>query len=122
LRIGDIDIYPIADGTFRAGPGYFGDHVTAHGHEDYFSRDGKAWLPIGTFLIRTGDRRILVDAGMGPAMRDAGDRRLLVGGQLLLGLRAAGVTPGRHRYGHLHAPARRPLRLAVRPGRGAGLR
>jgi hypothetical protein len=88
LRIGGIGIYPIADGTFRAGPGYFGDHVTAHGHEDYFSRDGKAWLPIGTFLIRTGDRRILVDAGIGPAMRDDGERRLLVGGQhraLLLG-------------------------------------
>jgi hypothetical protein len=34
VRIGDIDIHPIADGTFRAGPGYFGDHVTADGHED----------------------------------------------------------------------------------------
>ncbi|WP_236789324.1 MBL fold metallo-hydrolase [Amycolatopsis sp. GM8] len=91
MRIGEIDIHPIADGTFRAGPGYFGDHVTAHGHEDLFTRYGKAWLPIGCFLVRTGSRVILIDAGMGPEMRDDGDRRLLVGGQLLVGLRAAGV-------------------------------
>lgn len=91
MRIGDIDLHAISDGTFRAAPGYFGDHVTAHGHEDYFASDGKAFLPIGCFLIRTGDRTILVDAGMGPAMRDDGDRRLLVGGQLLPGLRAQGV-------------------------------
>src|SRR3954464_13701643 len=93
LRIGAIEIHPIADGTFRASPGYFGDHATAEGHEDYFIRDGKAWLPIGCFLIRTRSRHVLVDAGLGPAMRDDGDRRLLIGGQLLAGLRAAGVSP-----------------------------
>jgi len=93
MRVGEIDIHPVADGTFRAGPGYFGDHVSASGHEEFFSRDGRAWLPIGCFLIRTGSRVVLVDAGMGPALRDDGDRRLLVGGQLLVGLRAVGVTP-----------------------------
>lgn len=93
MRIGDIDLHPLTDGTFRAGPGYFGDHVTLHGHEDYFSPQGKAWLPIGCFLVRTGSRTVLVDAGMGPAMRDDGERRLLIGGQLLLGLRALGVLP-----------------------------
>lgn len=93
MRIGDIDLHPLTDGTFRAGPGYFGDHVTPHGHEDYFSPQGKAWLPIGCFLVRTGSRTVLVDAGMGPAMRDDGERRLLIGGQLLLGLRALGVLP-----------------------------
>lgn len=93
MRIGEIDLHPITDGTFRAGPGYFGDHVTVHGHEDYFAADGKAWLPIGCFLIRSGSHTILVDAGMGPALRDDGERRLLVGGQLLLGLRTVGVLP-----------------------------
>jgi glyoxylase-like metal-dependent hydrolase (beta-lactamase superfamily II) len=93
VRIGEIDLHPLTDGTFRAGPGYFGDHVTAHGHEDYFSPGGMAWLPIGCFLIRTGSSTVLVDAGMGPAMRDDGERRFLVGGQLLLGLRAIGVLP-----------------------------
>lgn len=93
MLIGDIDVHPMTDGTFRASPGYFGEHARAEGHEDLFVRDGMAWLPIGCFLVRTGDRTILVDAGMGPAMRDDGPRRLLVGGQLPLGLRAVGVAP-----------------------------
>jgi glyoxylase-like metal-dependent hydrolase (beta-lactamase superfamily II) len=93
MQIGDIEIMPLADGSFRASPGYFGDDARVENHEDLFNRHGKAWLPIGCFLVRTSDRVILVDAGMGPAMRDDGEKRLLVGGQLLVGLRAAGVTP-----------------------------
>lgn len=94
MLVGDIDIHPVTDGTFRASPEYFGDHVTAAGHESLFGSDGLAFLPIGCFLVRTKDRTILVDAGIGPQMRDDGRRRLLVGGQLLLGLRAVGVAPG----------------------------
>ena len=93
MLIGDIDVHPLADGTFRASPEYFGDHAVADGHPELFGRDGLAFLPIGCFLVRTGDRTILVDAGMGPKLRDDGRRRLLVGGQLPLGLRAVGVTP-----------------------------
>ncbi len=92
MLVGDIDVHPIAYGTFRATPSYFGDHVTAHGHEDLFSRHGAAWLPIGCFLVRTGSHVVLVDTGMGPAMRDDGPR-MLVGGQLMAGLRAVGVGP-----------------------------
>jgi glyoxylase-like metal-dependent hydrolase (beta-lactamase superfamily II) len=94
MLIGDIDIHPLTDGTFRASPGYFGDHARAEGHEDLFlPGDGMAWLPIGCFLVRTKQRTILVDAGMGPAIDDFAPRRLLVGGQLPLGLRAIGVSP-----------------------------
>lgn len=93
MLIGEIDVHPIADGTFRASPEYFGAHARVEGHEDLFIRDGMAYLPIGCFLVRTRDRTVLVDAGMGPAMRDDGPKRLLVGGQLPLGLRAVGVTP-----------------------------
>jgi glyoxylase-like metal-dependent hydrolase (beta-lactamase superfamily II) len=93
MRVGEFDVTPVADGTFRASPAYFGEHVSAHGHEDLFDRDGQAWLPIGCFLVRTGSSVVLVDAGLGPAIRDDGPRRLLVGGQLLTGLRALGVRP-----------------------------
>jgi glyoxylase-like metal-dependent hydrolase (beta-lactamase superfamily II) len=93
VLIGDINVHPIADGTFRASPDYFGDHSRLEGHEDFFRRHGKAWLPIGCFLVRTPTRTLLIDAGMGPEMRDDGPKRLLVGGQLLLGLRAVGVEP-----------------------------
>jgi glyoxylase-like metal-dependent hydrolase (beta-lactamase superfamily II) len=92
MQIGDVHIHPIADGTFRATPQYFGDDVTAHGHEDLFSSHQMAWLPIGCFLVRTGSRTVLVDAGMGPELRDDGPR-LLSGGQLMTGLRAIGVSP-----------------------------
>lgn len=67
MRIGQIDLHPIADGTFRAGPTYFGDHVTAAGHEDFFSAGGQAFLPLGCFLVRTGTRVVLVDAGSYPS-------------------------------------------------------
>ncbi|HEX3335642.1 MAG TPA: MBL fold metallo-hydrolase, partial [Jatrophihabitans sp.] len=106
MLVGDIDVHPVSDGTFRASPAYFGEHARPDGHEDLFTAHGMAWLPIGCFLVRTGDRTILVDAGMGPAMRDDGPRRLLIGGQLLLGLRAVGVTPAQVTdvvCTHLHA-------------------
>src|SRR3954466_11911825 len=93
MRGGDIDVHPIADGTFRASPDYFGEHVSAHGHEDLFDRHGQAWFPIGCFLVRTGSPVVLIDAGLGPDLHDDGPRRLLVGGQLMTGLRAAGVSP-----------------------------
>lgn len=93
MLIGEIDIHPFTDGIFRPSPAYFGDHVRAEGHEDFFTRHGHAWLPIGCFLLRTKDRTILVDAGLGPALDDADPRVYLIGGQLPLGLRAVGVAP-----------------------------
>ncbi|WP_232666873.1 MBL fold metallo-hydrolase [Pseudonocardia sp. TRM90224] len=92
MRIGDIDLHPVADGTFVAAPGYFGTHVGADAHPELFDRDGTAWLPIGCFLVRSGDRVVLVDAGMGPQAEDLPLGMRLLGGQLLTGLRALGVT------------------------------
>jgi glyoxylase-like metal-dependent hydrolase (beta-lactamase superfamily II) len=43
-------------------------------------------LPIGTFVVRTGDTTVLVDAGIGPV-----DLDWLVGGELPGALAAAGV-------------------------------
>jgi glyoxylase-like metal-dependent hydrolase (beta-lactamase superfamily II) len=56
-----------------------------------FDRDDAAWLPIGCFVIRTGDRVVLVDAGLGPEVQHLPDGMLLVGGQLPTGLQALGV-------------------------------
>lgn len=92
MRIGDIELLPISDGTFAARPAYFTEHPVAHPPE-LFDADGVAWLPIGCFLIRTGDRVVLVDAGLGPASEELPHGMALVGGQLLVALRAAGVTP-----------------------------
>lgn len=93
MRVGDIAIDAISDGTFIARPGYFGTGASADGHSELFDRHGEAWLPIGCFLVRSGDRQVLVDAGMGPSRswRGDDDPARLVGGQLPVGLRALGV-------------------------------
>jgi hypothetical protein len=61
LRVGDIDIWTVMDGHFTlAEPPAFvahgGDHVTG---------DGKWLMDIGGFVVRAGDRLLLIDAGAG---------------------------------------------------------
>lgn len=93
MRVGEISLHPVADGSFVTRPSYFGAHVAPDAHPELFSRHGAAWLPIGCFLVRTGSRVVLVDAGLGPVLEDIADGMLLVGGQLLTGLLALGVSP-----------------------------
>lgn len=115
FEVGEAAGVPIADGTFRASPGYFGDHARLEGHEDLFSRNGKAWLPIGCFLVRPGatiwfgapdwDHFVLTpEARMFDHLRHglrAADNLRLVGGDTTV---CPGVdltmTPG-HTPGHL---------------------
>lgn len=92
LRIGEIRLDAISDGAFVARPSYFG--AGAGARPELFDRHGAAWLPIGCFLIRTGDRVVLLDAGLGPDMQQLRGGMHLVGGQLPTGLRALGVAPG----------------------------
>jgi glyoxylase-like metal-dependent hydrolase (beta-lactamase superfamily II) len=106
MRVGAIDLVPLSDGTFVARPEYFGAHAVPDSPSHPFDPEGFAWLPIGCFLLRTHDRVILVDAGMGPAREDLPHGMALVGGQLPAGLRAAGVEPGEITdvvLTHLHA-------------------
>jgi hypothetical protein len=56
MYIGDVQLQAVPDGTFVARPDYFGSHVQAESHPELFDRDHAAWLPIGCFLIRAGDR------------------------------------------------------------------
>lgn len=103
MRVGGLRVDAISDGAFVARPGYFGTHVSAGAHPELFDRDGAAWLPIGSFLLREGEARsqtaaagpvVLVDAGLGPALDPLPEGMFLVGGQLLTGLRALGVRTG----------------------------
>ncbi|MGY1796403.1 MBL fold metallo-hydrolase [Geodermatophilus sp. SYSU D00525] len=93
MRVGTVRVDAVADGTFVARRSYFGGDVPAGAHPELFDRDDAAWLPIGCFVVRTGGRVVLVDAGMGPEAQSLPDRMLLVGGQLPTGLRALGVHP-----------------------------
>lgn len=103
MRVGGLRVDAISDGAFVARPGYFGPHVLADARPELFDRDGAAWLPIGSFLLREGEAHpptaeagpvVLVDAGLGPALDPLPEGMFLVGGQLLTGLRALGVSPG----------------------------
>jgi glyoxylase-like metal-dependent hydrolase (beta-lactamase superfamily II) len=92
MRIGDIHLHPITDGTFIARPQYFGSHVAPESRPEIFSRHQATWLPIGCFLIRTSNRLMLIDAGLGPELQDLPHGMHLAGGQLPTGLRALGAS------------------------------
>ncbi len=56
MRIGEVRVDAVADGTFVARPSYFGADVPAGAHPEVFDRDGAAELP-RTPPSRPGSRR-----------------------------------------------------------------
>jgi glyoxylase-like metal-dependent hydrolase (beta-lactamase superfamily II) len=91
LRIGSVQIVPVRDGT-----GYEkGTEVLARPgvpdpwacHPDQLDAEGMLHLPLGGFLIRTGERVVLVDAGVGTI-----NNGQYCGGGFLDSLRDHGVT------------------------------
>lgn len=91
MQLGAMRVDAISDGTFCVHPKYFGGAVPAEARPEFFGRDNLAWLPIGCFLVRTGERTVLVDAGLGPDQDELPHGMRLVGGQLFAGLGALGV-------------------------------
>ena len=97
MRVGTLDVSPVADGTVYMDPTFFSygkslaDWETA-GHRDLLTTDGLLELTVGGFLVRgSGDRLIMIDTGFGADVReDVND------GGLLRALRDYGsqVPPG----------------------------
>jgi glyoxylase-like metal-dependent hydrolase (beta-lactamase superfamily II) len=87
LRVGDIELLPLVDGTCWL-PQAFYVGLDFDRHPDLLAADGRVHIPIGCYLVRTGDHVVLVDAGMGPRTVEWG-----TGGDLPEHLAAAGVTP-----------------------------
>src|SRR5687768_8487002 len=87
MKIGDIEITAVSDGSAKLPPAYF---VNADWtpHQALIGPDGMVDISLGCFVIRTGDRTVLVDAGIGPI-----DSPIFKGGALPDRLQAAGVTP-----------------------------
>ena len=88
MRLGELDIIPVSDGWFIAPDGYFGADADLSAHADLLDDDGRLVLPLGCFVVRTGDRTVLVDAGLGPM-----ESEIFQGGALLTALADAGVSP-----------------------------
>jgi glyoxylase-like metal-dependent hydrolase (beta-lactamase superfamily II) len=92
VRIGAIEIQPVFDGTgYEKGP----EVLTRPGvpdawacHADQLDADGLLHLPLGGFLIRSGERVVLVDVGVGTI-----NNGQYCGGGFLDSLRALGVAP-----------------------------
>jgi glyoxylase-like metal-dependent hydrolase (beta-lactamase superfamily II) len=92
MKVGDIEVLPVLDGTGRevaaevlSRPGVADAWAC---HAEHVGADGVLTLPLGGFLVRTGERVVLVDAGVGGI-----NNGKYVGGEFLDSLRAHGVAP-----------------------------
>lgn len=88
MRVGSLDVTPISDGVVRLPQQYFAQ-ADWELHKGMLSPEGTIDVPIGCFLVRDGERTVLIDAGIGPV-----ENPLFHGGDLPAGLEAAGARPG----------------------------
>ncbi len=68
ITVGDIDVTYLPDGdAVVEATALFpsGNQALWDAHPELFDTDGKLVLTLGSFLIRTGGRNILVDLGFG---------------------------------------------------------
>jgi glyoxylase-like metal-dependent hydrolase (beta-lactamase superfamily II) len=92
MRVGALEILPVPDGWARLPSGDLLRKVSAGGdawvgHEQFLAEDGSIELSLGGFLVRTGDRVVVVDAGAGRIDNDT-----YHGGQFLESLSALGIA------------------------------
>lgn len=88
IRVGDLTVHPIFDGTAVLEKGLWtGSDWTAHRH--LLRDDDTMLVPVGAFLVRVGERLLLLDAGVGEVQNEMFD-----GGRLLQSLAAIGAQPG----------------------------
>ena len=87
MRIGDIELIPLSDGECKL-PQQFYIGLDFESHPELLADDGRVHIPIGCYLMRTGDRTVLLDAGLGQV--DVGWAR---GGDLPAQLASHGVAP-----------------------------
>ena len=92
MKIGDIEILSVLDGSARLVPteAFAGtDEDDWSPHQDLLDPDGLLELALGGFLVRTGDRVAIIDAGVGGQSA----LPILTGGAFLDSLAAYGVRP-----------------------------
>ena len=66
MQVGDLEVQPVADGRLLAPwPDTYPEGPEAAGHQ-FATDDGRIILSVGGFLVRSGDRVVLIDAGGGP--------------------------------------------------------
>ena len=99
MRVGEIDISPVHDGMLEMPlrVAYENMPDDAWGpHRQFLTAEGNIEIALGGFLIRTADRLVLVDTGIGSVSAKTASAMgvaALQGGQLLESLAAQGVSP-----------------------------
>ena len=91
MRVGALDIQPVHDGWAHMPASDLlrftgGRSDPWRPHEEFIRDDGSIELSLGGFLVRTGDRVVLIDAGVGRIAND-----VYHGGQFLESLAGLGV-------------------------------
>ncbi|MHC1558910.1 MBL fold metallo-hydrolase [Actinomycetospora sp. C-140] len=103
MRVGDLEILPVVDGSGRENAR---EVLSAPGadrwacHPEQLDAHGDLALTLGGFLVRTADRLVLVDAGVGRIHNDR-----YRGGGMIDALARLGVTPDQVTdvvFTHLH--------------------
>lgn len=86
MTVGDIEVEGFSDGLLKTSVDLVLGMERARAAELVGSADGSVFIPVNNFLIRRGDKIILIDAGAGNTMQPTL-------GKLPANLRAAGVAP-----------------------------
>jgi glyoxylase-like metal-dependent hydrolase (beta-lactamase superfamily II) len=110
ISVGEISITYLPDGEGHFVPTELfpvsGSQEAWEKHARWLDDDGRIVVTIGAFLIRSGDRNVLVDVGFGEAEVDIPDFAWATSGQMLSNLAATGLSPAdidTVLYTHLHA-------------------
>ncbi len=91
FKVGDIEIIVVSDGQAKMkGTEYFplSTPETWEPHKALLDDEGFYTFPFTCFVIRSGDKMVLIDTGLGPVKGDT-----FHGGDLMGELAAAGVKP-----------------------------
>jgi glyoxylase-like metal-dependent hydrolase (beta-lactamase superfamily II) len=90
FTVGDLDVIALSDGKATIEDRYFRGVTLAQWqpHRRWLTHDDKLEMPLGCFLIRSGESRVLIDCGLGPFKGG-----YFEGGALLDDMASAGVAP-----------------------------
>lgn len=93
MDVGRLQVLPVADGVARVPAAevlrFGGSSADPFApHRQFLTDDGHLEMAMGGFLVRSGERVVVIDAGLGPI-----DRPPFKGGAFLDSLRAYGLEP-----------------------------
>ena len=107
VEVGGISVTPVVDSVVRLVPTKAYESTTAvdwSRHAALLDDEGFLRVTLGGYVVRSGDRVILIDAGVGPEDR-VGKNATMPGGKMLDNLRASGTGPEESTdvvFTHLH--------------------